>query len=852
MKQLITLLVVALSLNALTVAGQAPTPPPDYYDDMMRTGFGFWENKGQVQDTDGNLREDIQYVTEGAEPRAYIRKEATISFVMARVDTSIATLDTMLRVDMQLIGEAAMLPDAMSLDQKDPIKNYYLPHCGPNGVEEVHGFNRIFYDDVYPNIDMWMYSGQRGQKLMHVVNPGGAPDNIMMQFSGHDQIDIDLAGNLLILIEGEYIVLPEAVAYQYDQNNVITPVNWTAAYSNQNGSPIVTLDFDTYDTSKPLVFLIGPPPMTGEPSVYTPGVCWSTYYGGDEEDQIFASDIKQGEGLFVGGVSYSTTTTFPIEDGIVFYAASPAATIARFDDGDALMWSNYFGCSYGAQMVRGVAVKQSPTGSKVYVGGWTSWNDLFPASPQPSGWYVDDVGGGGQQGFLAAFYTTNGQLYWSTYFGGDGSTVTNVDFDDSGNLLVCGMNSGDLPAPTLTPPTNAEDWNHTLGFDGYVAMLDATQMQVRWSTYLGGTGYDEVYSVRCAPGKIVIAGFTTSPSIQTLSAGGASAHNHSSSTYSATGDLFLYEFTALGDQVYGSYFTYGGYLGWQGLALNETNGDAVLVGHFTQNQTTMPVSTTAPWYQTATISTQQKGFIWRLAANHVVAYSTFVGAGNGHVWLDAVAIRDDGVIFAGGVSWASNLSTQAAPGLYSANQVQGDGDAVLLSITPSNSRVWCTYFGGNEDEDGIVERVMTLSPTAQRLYATGYTRSNYDSQNNLFFPLNDEGNGAWWDGTMDSASDIDAFMAAFCTTDLLTGMGESEGRGGGHWSVFASQNGGFLLFGLEGHHRIELFDGVGRLVAQNSVFAQPQGTQLTSSSHLTPGSYLLKVDGRTSRKVVVH
>jgi hypothetical protein len=289
----------------------------------------------------------------------------------------------------------------------------------------------------------------------------------------------------------------------------------------------------------------------------------------------------------------------------------------------------------------------------------------------------------------------------------------------------------------------------------------------------------------------------------------------------------------------------------QGLALNENNGDIVLVGHFTQNQTSMPVSTTASWFQSATISNQQKGFIWRLAANHVVAYSTFVGAGNGPVWLDAVAVRNDGVLFAGGVSWASNLSTQAAPGLYSANQVQGDGDAVLLSITPSNSRVWCTYFGGNEDQNGIAERVMTLSPTALRLYATGYTRSNFDAQNNLFFPLNDEGNGAWWDGAMDSGSNIDAFVAAFCTTDLLTGTGELEEPLANSWSVFTPPDGPFLLFGIEGQHLVQLFDGTGRLIDESSVFAQPQGTALSKSSRLAPGSYLVRLDGVSSKKVIV-
>jgi hypothetical protein len=104
---------------------------------------------------------------------------------------------------------------------------------------------------------------------------------------------------------------------------------------------------------------------------------------------------------------------------------------------------------------------------------------------------------------------------------------------------------------------------------------------------------------------------------------------------------------------------------------------------------------------------------------------------------------------------------------------------------------------------------------------------------------------------MDSASDVDAFMAAFCTTDLLTGTGELEGTGGGLWSVFASQNGGFLLFGLEGQHRIELFDGSGQLVLQNSVYAQPHGTTVGNSASLAPGSYLMRLDGLWSKKVIV-
>ena len=74
---------------------------------------------------------------------------------------------------------------------------------------------------------------------------------------------------------------------------------------------------------------------------------------------------------------------------------------------------------------------------------------------------------------------------------------------------------------------------------------------------------------------------------------------------------------------------------------------------------------------------------------------------------------------------------------------------------------------------------------------------------------------------------------------------------GGTWSSFSAPAGELLLLGLEGQHRIELFDGTGRLVAQNSVFAQPQGTELPPCSQLTPGSYLVRVDGAATRKVIV-
>ncbi len=109
MKKLIVSLSIAVSLTP--PPSWAQTMPPDPYNDVVRPSYGLWENTGWVIGTDGQPREDIQFVTEGAQPRAYIRKGGKISFVMASVDTICSTLDTLRRLDMELVGEGAQHPD---------------------------------------------------------------------------------------------------------------------------------------------------------------------------------------------------------------------------------------------------------------------------------------------------------------------------------------------------------------------------------------------------------------------------------------------------------------------------------------------------------------------------------------------------------------------------------------------------------------------------------------------------------------------------------------------------------------------------------------------------------------------
>ncbi|HRA17928.1 MAG TPA: hypothetical protein PLZ24_12365, partial [Flavobacteriales bacterium] len=187
---------------------------------MQKESYGIWPNQGQITDLQGNPVPDVSFYTTGSLPRAYFRKDGSFSLVLASVDTT-TMADTLRRLDITCVGPEANYPDPIVWEMKQRYANFYFPQCAPNGATNVHAYARVIYPEMYPLIDMQIYSGRMGQKLAFVVNPGGDPKDIELQLTGQDQLDVDIYGNLKILLDGKWVVLPEAVAYQVESNNDI-------------------------------------------------------------------------------------------------------------------------------------------------------------------------------------------------------------------------------------------------------------------------------------------------------------------------------------------------------------------------------------------------------------------------------------------------------------------------------------------------------------------------------------------------------------------------------------------------------------------------------------------------------
>ncbi len=86
---------------------------------------------------------------------------------------------------------------------------------------------------------------------------------------------------------------------------------------------------------------------------------------------------------------------------------------------------------------------------------------------------------------------------------------------------------------TFPTTSGAYDTTHNSDYDAFVTRLDATGSSLSWSTFLGSSGWDEVYALALDPsGAVTVAGYTDSPGFPTT----PGAYD---TTYNGGGDAFV-------------------------------------------------------------------------------------------------------------------------------------------------------------------------------------------------------------------------------------------------------------------------------------------------------------------------
>lgn len=232
-----------------------------------------------------------------------------------------------------------------------------------------------------------------------------------------------------------------------------------------------------------------------------------TVLGGEGRDEATCFAVSPQETQYLCGRTTSFSGIATPNAVFTQYRGAGDGFVAAYGNGSR-RWSSYLGGGAGDEIR---AACTGPDGS-LYVSGNTSSDD-FPCEGG-----ADTCKNGGVDAFLARF-SGEGQLLWSTFFGGDGDeSVERLAWDGDGLILLGDTNSSDLPTP------GGYDPGHNGGRDLFVARWSPAG-RLLWCSYFGGPGDETAADLLVeAPGvfrALATTNSTTLPSwIEPIGPGG--------------------------------------------------------------------------------------------------------------------------------------------------------------------------------------------------------------------------------------------------------------------------------------------------------------------------------------------
>ena len=234
-------------------------------------------------------------------------------------------------------------------------------------------------------------------------------------------------------------------------------------------------------------------------------VAFSTYLGGTGTSDFGRAIAYDGDGkILVGG--YTDSTDFPVQSALqgAYGGGGSDGFITRIEaDGTAIAWSTYFGGG-GQEQVRAVAVDGNGT---IVLGGITDSANFPKASP------VQGTIGGFLDGFVSRLSSDGSSLLFSTFLGGtNADSVDAVAVNGSGGICAAGLTYG-----SGFPVVNAVQGTLSTGPDAFVVRIAGTPPAFVYSTFLGGSGYDQALGIAQVGTGPVVVGSTNSADFPTAS-----------------------------------------------------------------------------------------------------------------------------------------------------------------------------------------------------------------------------------------------------------------------------------------------------------------------------------------------
>lgn len=392
--------------------------------------------------------------------------------------------------------------------QSKDCENYFIGKNESDWASDIRKYAEISYVGFYDKIDLRIFKNKDFYEYEFIVSPEGKTDNIQIQYSGQDKLLLK-DGNLIIKNTVCDVTEMKPVAYQeINGKKKIIECNFLLSDS--------TVWFDLpngYNKSYPLII--------------DPVLVFSTYSGSTADNWGFTATYDNLGNVYSGGIVWGTG--YPVSLGIFQgnYAGDWDIGVIKYTpDGTTRLWATYLGGS-SSEMPHSMVVDQY---NNLLVFG-TTGSQNFPIS---SGAYDNTFNGGTSITFDYSVTMANGVDLFITKLSEDGSTLAGSTFiggtgndgfnfkpylnydvprmmqgndslyfnygDGSRGEIICDSKnnvfvgtctfSNDFPVT----PNAFQQSNHGME-EGVVFKINGSLTQMIWSSYIGGSQDDAIYSL---------------------------------------------------------------------------------------------------------------------------------------------------------------------------------------------------------------------------------------------------------------------------------------------------------------------------------------------------------------------
>jgi hypothetical protein len=544
---------------------------------------------------------------------------------------------------MRLVGGNAK-GRIVGLDELPGRSNYFIGNDPKKWRTNVPSYTRVKYEGVYPGVDLVYYGNQGQLEYDFVVAPGADPAAIRFALSG-----------------GLEVGRTQSAVGSGTQNQTLrqSEIQNLKSKIDPSGDLVIALEGGAVRFHKPVVYQPRAPVSAS----------WSA--ARHSKFTIQNSELVDGR--------YMLTATNEIRFEVPTYDRRRPLIIDPY-----LSYSTYLGGS-GTDYANGIAVDSA---GNAYVTGYTTSTDFPTAKPLQA---TNKAATGSGTAFVTKLNPTGSALVYSTYLGG--SKVDEglaIAVDAAGNATVTG-GTASSDFPTVNPLQGTCGTCSNGYATGFVAKLNPIGSALVYSTYLGGSAYDEVDGIALdAAGNAYLTGYTTStdfPTANPLQPSNASGLDAIVAKLNPAGSALVYS-TYLG----GSSSDLS-----NGIAV-DSFGNAYVTGYTTS--TDFP--THNPFQATnkalLTTGTNPTAFVAKLnSTGSALVYSTYLGGSDSDSG-SGIAVDSSGNAYVTGSTASTDFPTVNA---FQATYGGGASDAFVTKFNSAGSAlVYSSFLGGSGSDSG--------------------------------------------------------------------------------------------------------------------------------------------------------